>query len=304
MSNNDFSDELQDTDWVLQEVQLANQDLNCAFQKIKDETASANENLQTIDEAQQTILAELAALKTTIPEATFAKIAAAMAAMAVRHDTVQQTAEYGQQRIAELETKLTVDHLTKAQNRLSLDTRAAELEEKQIPYAVIQCDLDYFKSINDTFGHDAGDQVLQVFTSRVQACLKSTDTLYRAGGDEFIVILEGATDPEDVLKVIDRLKTAVTSEPIVLEGKSVPLRSSMGGALCDWKETNSADIAKQAADKALYQDKESPARAEFKTVMAKISMEHTGAKAKGFRDDLTIPAEPAPPKPPKSSLAR
>ena len=117
-------------------------------------------------------------------------------------------------------------------------------------------------------------------------------------------IAEGATDPEDVLKVIDRLKTAVTSEPIVLEGKSVPLRSSMGGALCDWKETNSADIAKQAADKALYQDKESPARAEFKTVMAKISMEHTGAKAKGFRDDLTIPAEPAPPKPPKSSLTR
>ncbi|MBV5350106.1 GGDEF domain-containing protein, partial [bacterium] len=122
----------------------------------------------------------------------------AMTSLTAQLAASQQEVVNSRTRVHELEVEVSTDHLTKALNRVALDKKLDMLEANAIPFSVIQCDLDFFKVINDTFGHSAGDEVLQVFTARVQNHLKANDQLYRAGGDEFVVILEGTTEPAQV----------------------------------------------------------------------------------------------------------
>ncbi|MDV7401260.1 GGDEF domain-containing protein, partial [Arthrospira platensis SPKY1] len=94
--------------------------------------------------------------------------------------------------------------------------------------ALLMLDLDHYKLVNDMHGHPVGDQLLREVAHRLQMCLKSTDTLARIGGDEFMVLLEGIHSADDAGRVAERLLQALGTEPFYLFGNTVHTRASIG----------------------------------------------------------------------------
>jgi diguanylate cyclase (GGDEF)-like protein len=163
-------------------------------------------------------------------------------------------------RIVELEASLrwqaTRDALTRAWNRRGIqDLLAQELERadrEQSSVAVIMADIDFFKRINDTHGHQAGDAVLVETTSRLRAGLRTYDGVGRHGGEEFLVVAPGrrlALSHE----IAERMRLRIASEPMAVPGASIPVTASFGFAV----GAPGADAAAliRAADEALYRAK-------------------------------------------------
>nr|WP_246261712.1 diguanylate cyclase [Thiomicrorhabdus cannonii] len=155
----------------------------------------------------------------------------------------------------ELKKLSVTDELTGAGNRLACN----QAMEKEInrsrrylsTFSVILYDLDFFKKINDTFGHDVGDTVLVEVTAAVRAALRDTDVLCRYGGEEFLVILP-QTPIAEALQTAERLRSAV--ESLSREQVPVPLTSSFGVAeLTRW---DTGFTLLKRVDRALYQAKE------------------------------------------------
>ncbi len=118
----------------------------------------------------------------------------------------------------------TLDPLTGLFNRSALEQRLAELDgqpcdaEKGLSHALLLCDLDHFKRVNDQLGHAAGDAVLQDVAYVMQAALRAGDSIYRVGGEEVLVVLPGA-DREDALEIAERLRRQVSARrPIGVGG--------------------------------------------------------------------------------------
>ena len=122
-------------------------------------------------------------------------------------------------------------------------------------FALLACDLDGFKSINDTYGHEAGDQVLRVAAERLRSCCREVDTAARMGGDEFALILPGVSDPDDAALVANRLIVAL-AEPIVVDGDSCSVGASVGIALYP-RDGQTVETLVRAADAAMYASKAS-----------------------------------------------
>ena len=122
------------------------------------------------------------------------------------------------------------------------------------PLAVLFCDLDGFKTANDRFGHEAGDQVLTETAARLARCIRPSDTVARLGGDEFAVLLEDVGDAEGAREVADRI-LASTQAPFDIAGRHVRVGVSIGYALGMFDEDASALL--RNADLAMYQAKSS-----------------------------------------------
>ena len=125
------------------------------------------------------------------------------------------------------------DALTRLPNRVlfkeRLDQAAAQLG-RGIPFAVLCLGLDHFKTVNDTLGHAAGDELLVEVAARLEATIRDTDTLARLGGDEFAVLQIGLTYPEDAGDLAARL-LAVLGAPYDVAGQLIPLSISVGAAV-------------------------------------------------------------------------
>ncbi|MEX8513744.1 MAG: diguanylate cyclase [Leptothrix ochracea] len=122
--------------------------------------------------------------------------------------------------------------------------------------ALIFIDLDRFKPINDTHGHQAGDRLLVQVASRLQACLRQSDTAARVGGDEFIALLHGVKEPEDAEAVAQKIRFRL-QEPFDLgAGLVVQISASIGVAL-DLDGLLDAESLRAQADQAMYQSKDS-----------------------------------------------
>jgi diguanylate cyclase (GGDEF)-like protein/PAS domain S-box-containing protein len=123
------------------------------------------------------------------------------------------------------------DPLTLLANRSLLRNRVehaltlAQRTRQQL--AVMFLDLDNFKNVNDSLGHDAGDRLLQAAARRLVQCTRSCDTVARLGGDEFAILLEGITDRADVERVAAAI-TASFAEPLALDGTEVRVATSIG----------------------------------------------------------------------------
>ncbi len=149
-----------------------------------------------------------------------------------------------------------VDPLTGINNRMAFDnTIIREVERSHrhnLPLSLLVIDLDHFKSINDTLGHSAGDAMLRNLTSCIGDTLRSTDTLYRYGGEEFVVILAGTQDDGAAL-VAERLRTEIAQYPFTYNDSKLKITASIGVA-----SLSKRDDAKRLfnkADAALYQAK-------------------------------------------------
>jgi diguanylate cyclase (GGDEF)-like protein len=119
------------------------------------------------------------------------------------------------------------DPLTGLANRVLLQERLQELLAAQIPVAVVFCDLDHFKQINDTHGHAIGDEVLRVTGRRLAQRLADAEVVARVGGDEFVVVLSGVGQADSAL-LLQRIEQAFAAEPVHAGGLSLQVTSSLG----------------------------------------------------------------------------
>ncbi len=146
----------------------------------------------------------------------------------------------------------TLDPLTGLFNRNALEQRLAELNgqpcnlEEGLSHALLLCDLDHFKRVNDQLGHAAGDAVLQDVAYTMRAALQAGDTIYRVGGEEILVILPGA-NREDATEIGERLRREVHDRRPV----GVPVTVSIGVAVAEPEVVDTDDLVARA-DAALY----------------------------------------------------
>lgn len=159
-----------------------------------------------------------------------------------------------------LEHMATHDELTHLPNRALLQDRLShalsDAQRNRHKGALMLLDLDHFKMINDSHGHPVGDHLLQQVAERLQTCLKSTDTLARFGGDEFVVLLERVTGPEGAAMVAERILFSLNSTPFQLFGTEVKVRSSIGVTLFPDDDIRLDELIKNV-DLALYAAKKS-----------------------------------------------
>lgn len=149
------------------------------------------------------------------------------------------------------------DALTSLPNRILLEDRlqraVSHAQRNNKKLAVIFLDLVDFKKVNDSVGHQAGDQLLQVVAHRLSSCVRAEDTVARLGGDEFVVLLEEIGARDGVLLVVKKILDAVP-RPVMLEGREVRVSSSIGISIYPG-DGQEADELIRHADEAMYQAK-------------------------------------------------
>ena len=159
-----------------------------------------------------------------------------------------------------LAAQVTTDSLTKLKNRRAFfengTTALALARHNRLELSVILLDIDYFKKINDTFGHQAGDEALTLVASILTEMSRPEDTVSRIGGEEFAILLPGVNRLSAAVKA-ERIRTSIEVEKFVSENKIVPITVSIGIASYAVDYSDSIDHLLGAADKRLYLAKKS-----------------------------------------------
>jgi diguanylate cyclase (GGDEF)-like protein len=157
----------------------------------------------------------------------------------------------------EIEHQALHDGLTGLPNRDLLrrrvDEALAEARERRTGVSVLLLDLDRFKEINDTLGHQSGDLLLQRLGDRLSSLIRDTDTVARLGGDEFAVVSPGASDAEGALALAERIRAGL-DEPFALAGLTVQVEASIGIALFP-EHGEDVEALIRHADVAMYNAK-------------------------------------------------
>jgi diguanylate cyclase (GGDEF)-like protein len=160
--------------------------------------------------------------------------------------------------LATVSHQATHDALTGLPNRtLFLDRLVATIPTaaEGAHVAVLFCDLDRFKQVNDTLGHAAGDELLRQVAARLRGTVRPGDTVGRLSGDEFAIVLPGLVDPEDAHRLADRVATCF-AEPFRLEGADVAVGTSVGVAVQPVGSDGTAEQLLREADAAMYRHKQ------------------------------------------------
>jgi diguanylate cyclase (GGDEF)-like protein len=160
--------------------------------------------------------------------------------------------------LKQLKNAAYTDELTGIYNRrhfielaaMSLD-RARRMD---LPCSILLFDLDFFKKVNDTYGHLAGDEVLRFVARRVKDTLRAYDIFARYGGEEFVVFLT-ETNKDVAMRLAERIRHNVEAQPCEFEGKEIHITCSIGVA--EFKKDSSIEDVLGAADDAMYKAKES-----------------------------------------------
>lgn len=161
---------------------------------------------------------------------------------------------------AELETTkqhMMLDPLTGTRNRFGMDItisqEIARVRRSHKKLVLAMVDLDHFKKVNDTYGHDTGDQVLLFFAQMSRSVLRESDYMFRYGGEEFLVLLPD-TDIKGAEFLFDRLRKMQAKSPLHVQQHSINITFSAG--ITSLEEGDSADTLIQRADQGLYMAKQ------------------------------------------------
>lgn len=156
---------------------------------------------------------------------------------------------------SEAEARALTDALTGLANRRALDAELARecalAARGGPPFALLHLDLDFFKAVNDTLGHAAGDHVLAAAANILRAECRKSDTVARVGGDEFVVILRGESDRDHAARVAARI-IAELERPILFEGQPCRISGSIGVVLSAAYAVPEPEKMHADADEALY----------------------------------------------------
>lgn len=163
-----------------------------------------------------------------------------------------------------LRTDLNLDHLTNLSNRRGLDQYFEQLQHQpdvtDAPISLLMLDLDHFKVVNDTWGHEVGDEVLKELARRWLDQVRTSDMLVRIGGEEFVAVLV-KTDAKSAALVAEKIRVATEREPVtVVRGKDslkVPITVSIGVATASRMAQTDFKHLYRSADEALYEAKHS-----------------------------------------------
>ncbi|KNH14475.1 sensor domain-containing diguanylate cyclase [Vibrio cyclitrophicus] len=149
-----------------------------------------------------------------------------------------------------LHTASLTDSMTGLLNRRGLDKAVDQLQHQAIPFSVLALDIDFFKSVNDNFGHDAGDELLKSFAQLMKEQSRDQDLLFRSGGEEFIIFLLNS-DVQDAFKFAERLRKKVELYDFAnIGGVTVSIGVAFRG-----NEEQSISATLKEADTALYSAK-------------------------------------------------
>jgi diguanylate cyclase (GGDEF)-like protein len=177
------------------------------------------------------------------------------------------------------------DSLTDLPNRRLLSDRIETALSRAVrssrTVAVLFLDLDEFKKINDSFGHDAGDTMLVAVARNIISVLRTCDTVARIGGDEFVVLCEDVSSEGDISLLVGRLLEAIR-RPVQLDGEMATVSASIGVAV-PGSDNESGDQLVRMADLAMYRAKHHP---ELDFVIADESLLDVGAPATGILAEL------------------
>lgn len=151
------------------------------------------------------------------------------------------------------------DTLTGLHNRRYMTSQAGALVKRAIlggePVSALLVDIDHFKRINDTFGHDVGDEVLREFSVRLATNVRAIDLACRYGGEEFVVIMPD-TQLKDALRIAERLRLHVAGTPFKAPGLADPLTVTISvGVACTIGPEDSTEALLKRADEAVYEAK-------------------------------------------------
>jgi diguanylate cyclase (GGDEF)-like protein len=154
-----------------------------------------------------------------------------------------------------LQFRATHDTLTGVANRgVALDAVSREharYVREKVSFGIIMVDIDHFKQINDTYGHQCGDTVLKEAARRMSACVRLYDTVCRYGGEEFLIVVVSANESIS-LALAERIRVAIESQPFATASGDVHLTASFGVAVSSNAGQMNADALLQLADEALY----------------------------------------------------
>ena len=176
---------------------------------------------------------------------------------------------------AQLTQQALRDNLTELPNRILFLERlnramTRQRRNSEYRFAVLMIDLDSFKRVNDTLGHQAGDHLLQEVAKRLSACLRSMDTVARMGGDEFAVLLEDFQSNQEAIGITRRLLQAIR-QPMNIQDHEIQVSASVGVVLQTARYTSPNDLLRDA-DISMYRSKEL-GKNQFK-VFSKSMYEH------------------------------
>jgi len=169
-----------------------------------------------------------------------------------------------QGQIAALQAKeAALDHLASHDSLTGLPNRRVFMDRLELalararrggePIALLFVDLDRFKEVNDHAGHAAGDALLRTVAQRMRGAVREADTVARMGGDEFLVLLDGAADSIAAGQVAQKLLDGL-AQPVPYGGESLTIEASIGVSLCPRDGTTAGEII-AAADRAMYRAK-------------------------------------------------
>jgi len=160
--------------------------------------------------------------------------------------------------LKEAEERASIDFLTKLANRASFDRALSDMvsdfRERNYPFSLLMVDIDDFKKVNDTYGHQAGDKVLKEIAREIRSTLRARDVVARYGGEEFAVLLPGTTFGQ-AIRIAERLRKNIEKMSVIHNDEAIPVTVSIGVATArkGIDETSIVEIA----DKALYLAKRS-----------------------------------------------
>lgn len=152
-----------------------------------------------------------------------------------------------------------VDPLTRLWNRDGLDFKSRSMIAKCLadgdPMSIMMIDIDCFKQINDSFGHQTGDEVIQEVARRLQNHLRDCDVIGRFGGDEFLIAMNRTKTTADTLEIAERILRKMAENPIVVDSYPIEVTLSIGVAFAQKVKGTGVDELIKLADDALYHSK-------------------------------------------------
>ncbi|WP_104509819.1 GGDEF domain-containing protein [Acinetobacter indicus] len=154
----------------------------------------------------------------------------------------------------QLQKERNLDPLTGLLNRRALEERLKRLKQhsRSKQNAIILCDLDFFKQINDQYGHKVGDVALQHVTEIISKAVRKYDEICRMGGEEFLILLQD-TPPDIAIQVAERIRSSIETTPLIQSGQVISMTGSFG--ISFFQHFDEFSQAAQQADLLLYQAK-------------------------------------------------